>query len=167
MIKPLLFIAVMFFASPLYAARSLAMFSVDSYSQILNGQGNNAFIIVLWSLDCPPCIKELVMLGRLHHDKPGMKLVLISTDEASRSGEINSLLSETGLSEINSWVFSSAPVMSLRYAIDPGWYGELPRSYFFTENHSRRALSGRINEQQLSQWLDINTVVLSSQLSYD
>ena len=47
------------------------------------------------------------------------------------------------------------PVLSRveRYAIDPAWRGELPRSYLFDAAHKRAAHSGLMNETQLRDWL--------------
>ncbi|MFT5164280.1 MAG: hypothetical protein ACI9FJ_002881, partial [Alteromonadaceae bacterium] len=40
-----------------------------------------------------------------------------------------------------------------RYAIDPSWYGELPRSYFYDAAGGRTAKSGLVNNETLKKWL--------------
>jgi len=157
-LKRLLFIAGITFTPLLYASSPVYIFTQDSYKELL-ANNDNAFIMVLWSLDCPPCIEELSMLGDVYHKTDNLNLVLVSTDSLSRMAEINQQLIASGLSAIDSWVFDSIPIPRLRYSIDPGWYGELPRSYFFTKNHSRKALSGRLNAEQIMSWLKNNSQV--------
>jgi len=115
--------------------------------------------MVMWSLDCPPCIKELSMLGSVYKEHPDLNLVLVSTDSISRTDDINLLLKDTGLSDIDSRVFSDASVQHLRYAIDPAWYGELPRSYFHTQNNMRKAISGLLDMNQVVSWLKVNSQI--------
>ena len=41
----------------------------------------------------------------------------------------------------------------LRYGIDPSWFGELPRSYFYDAAHNRLPHSGALNEDHIEAWL--------------
>lgn len=107
--------------------------------------------MVFWSLDCPPCIDELFLLGRFHKQYPQAKLIMVSTDSIQVEDEIKQLMSEHDLHDLEHWVFASDPVQAIRYAIDPNWYGELPRSYFHRHNE-RQAMSGRLDEHRLSTW---------------
>ena len=50
-------------------------------------------------------------------------------------------------------MFAEAVPERLRYAIDPAWGGELPRSYLFDAAHRRQAHSGLLDEAQLKDWL--------------
>ena len=67
--------------------------------------------------------------------------------------EIRAALQRFGLAHIDTWVFADDVPERLRYAIDPAWRGELPRSYLFDAAHRRVAHSGLINEAQLRDWL--------------
>jgi len=149
------------FSVVINASNTPAEFKTDSYQKLLVDK-NQPFLMVMWSLDCPPCIKELTMLGSVYKQYPNLNLVLVSTDSMSRTEDINQLLKDSGLSEIDNRVFSDTSVQHLRYAIDPGWYGELPRSYFHTKNNTRRAVSGLLDASQVVSWLKIN-----SQVSHD
>jgi hypothetical protein len=40
----------------------------------------------------------------------------------------------------------------LRYNIDPAWYGELPRTYFYDATHQVTPLSGKISNSFLDKW---------------
>ncbi|MCW8935049.1 MAG: TlpA family protein disulfide reductase [Gammaproteobacteria bacterium] len=141
------------------ATNKPALFNTDSYSQLIE-EKKHAFLMVMWSLDCPPCIKELSSLGLLYKQNPDLNMVLVSTDSPARIDEINKLLSKFDLLKIDNRVFSTEPVQRLRYSIDPRWYGELPRSYFH-DNHraGRSAVTGILNTDHVLSWLKTNTEV--------
>lgn len=154
--KILVLIAGLFMPLIASAGNMLIPFKTDSYNKLLMNN-DEAFLMVMWSLDCPPCIKELNMLGLLYKKNPNLNLVLVSTDSVSRSSEISGFLKESGLSNLNSWIFSDESGQKLRYSIDPRWYGELPRSYFHNdEGKSRRSVSGLLETDEILAWLNIN-----------
>jgi len=139
------------FISGAHAVQQPSHFKLDSYQQILQQNKQQSFLMVLWSIDCAPCMKELKVLGEFHQQYPQHKLVLVSTDSMSQSNEITQLIAQYGLKNVNQWVFDDS-FQHLRYSIDPGWYGELPRSYFYKQDHSRLAVSGKLHQQQLIQF---------------
>jgi len=154
--KVLLVICSLFFSFVIYASNAPAVFKTDSYQQLVVDK-NPPFLMVMWSLDCPPCIKELSMLGSVYKAHPDLNLVLVSTDSIARADDINQLLKKSGLSSIDSRVFSDASVQHLRYAIDPAWYGELPRSYFHKQDKTRKAISGLLDMNLVVSWLKVNS----------
>jgi len=109
-------------------------------------------MLVLWSLDCPPCYKELAMLAEQTNKNPQLNLVLVSTDTTDDIKEIQQKLSQFGFSHANAWVFENDIAQQLRYEIDPNWYGELPRSYLFDAQHNRQAISGILKPAVLQHW---------------
>ena len=109
--------------------------------------------MVLWSLDCPPCFHELAMLGNLLADYPALNLVLVSTDSPNSRKELLSVINSKGVSSADIWVFSQANASRLRFEVDRVWYGELPRSYFFDDQHNRRAISGVLKREAVVEWL--------------
>ena len=132
------------------AEQQIKYFKTGSYQQIAKQYKNQSFVMVLWSLDCPPCYKELELLAseRKQHD---FNLVLISTDGADATTEVASVLMKYKLQDVDSWLFEEYLAQPLRYEIDPLWYGELPRSYLFNKQHQRQAVSGVLNSSQLSK----------------
>ncbi len=130
------------------------LFFPESLKQI-RAQHPGPFLLVLWSLDCPPCHRELKLLGETLKQNPKLDLVLIATDDQARAEEVETLLARYGLDSAESWIFSSAATMRLRYAIDPGWYGELPRAYFHLPDGQRIGHSGPIEPEQIDAWLKI------------
>jgi hypothetical protein len=79
--------------------------------------------------------------------------VIVSTDTPAEAPEIRAALKRFGLERFDTWVFADGVPERLRYAIDPAWRGELPRSYLFDAAHRREAHSGMLSEAQLKGWL--------------
>lgn len=129
------------------------LFFPASLKQI-RAQHPGPLLMVLWSLDCSSCHRELKLLGATLKENPGLDLVLIATDDRARAEEAESLLVRYGLGNVESWIFGSADTMQLRYAIDPSWYGELPRVYFYLPDGQRIGHSGPLEPEQIKAWLE-------------
>lgn len=136
-------------------------FIQGSFDKILVAKADKPFILSLWSLDCPPCIRELTLWSELHTDYPQIELVLVSTDGTDARPAINALLKKTlsvsAAQKLESWVFADEFVERLRFEIDPKWYGELPRTIFFARDHRRHSVSGLLKRQQIEQWIHRQT----------
>lgn len=128
-------------------------FVQGSFAEIVAAKTGKPFIVSLWSVDCPPCIRELKLWSELRADFPEMVLVMISTDGVDARADINALLHETGNAQPESWVFADEYEERLRFEIDPQWYGELPRTLFFDRDHNRHSVSGLLKREQIEQWL--------------
>lgn len=131
----------------------LRPFLSGSYSEILAQHKQKNFVLVLWSVDCPPCHKELEMLGKLIKQDPELNIVLVSTDIEVESSDIKAILSKYKLNKLESWIFRGESDQALRYEIDRRWYGELPRSYFFKPSGKNEVTSGVLSEKKLIAWL--------------
>ena len=132
---------------------TLNNFEAHSYKTIARQYHGDSFLLVLWSVDCPPCIDELPALARFHHENPKANLVMVSTDSKNQQEDIKSLMEKHGLVDIQQWVFDGDSVQAIRFSIDPLWYGELPRSYFHHDENKRQAKTGRLDEDTLSVWI--------------
>jgi hypothetical protein len=119
-------------------------FNPGSYQQLLSEKANHGFMLVIWSLDCSTCIKDMELLSSIHKSRPELKIVMLSTDEVSASADIQKLLEKYQLADLENWVFASDNTQKLRYEIDPSWYSELPRTYFFSATHQREGVSGAL-----------------------
>ena len=139
------------------AAQEVNVFKTGSYAQLLQQRQNHAFMLVFWSLDCPPCYKELAMLAEETKKQPQLDLVVVSTDNSDDVKEIQQKLTQFGLTHINAWVFKNGRAQQLRYEIDPNWYGELPRSYLFDAQHNRQAISGILRPVVLQRWASLRS----------
>jgi hypothetical protein len=127
----------------------LHAFGISSFAELKTELSGQPFVLSLWSVDCLPCRVELEMLGELKKQDPSFPLVLISTDSIEKREEAIYILEEYALDGIDSWMFADAFVERLRFSIDPGWYGELPRSYFYDKDHSFIAHSGILTREKL------------------
>jgi len=146
-----LLLVMLWIALPVSAGTELQVFDKQAYQSILNQQKQQSFLLVLWSVDCPPCMEELTMLSDFHKQHPDKKIILVSTDSQSQSDEITGLINKFGLTRLPQWVFGNESPQYLRYSIDPMWYGELPRSYFHSED-VRKAVSGKLNRADIVRW---------------
>lgn len=134
---------------------TINLFEKKSYQKILIENKNSPFLIVLWSINCPPCYDELKLLGQYTKMHPQLNIILISTDSPSHIKEVKEVLVETipnigDLQTNKLWIFSDIPSEQLRYTIDPSWYGELPRSYFLNQLNERKAFSGKLTTKILN-----------------
>ncbi|MBM3985748.1 MAG: TlpA family protein disulfide reductase [Planctomycetes bacterium] len=145
--------ALLALATATASADELRPFTGDSLPAIKQQFAGRPFILTLWSLTCHHCVKELQTLGRLARSERGLPLVIVSTDTPAEAREIQAALKRFGLGRFDTWVFDDAVPERLRHAIDPGWRGELPRSYLFDAAHRREAHSGLLGEARLKDWL--------------
>lgn len=129
-------------------------FTADSLAKIRAQYAGRPFILSLWSVrDCSYCIAELTMLGRLAKTRK-LPLVLVATDSPELAPAMQKTLDRLGLAHADSWVFDDAIPERLRHAIDPAWYGELPRTYLYDAQHRREAAVGELSEKRLRDWLE-------------
>lgn len=131
---------------------TLQPYRPGSHTQLLQAHQGRPLLLVFWSLDCPPCRRELAMLGRLARQHTALPLVLVSVDGMAAAPEAVGLLRRHGLETAENWLFDG-PEQRLRFDTDPGWYGELPRSYFLDAEHQRTAHSGVLTREQVLAWL--------------
>lgn len=124
-----------------------------SFEQIPTARTEQPFMLVLWSIDCAPCRHELELLSEARREGLGLPLVLISTDLWDDDEAVTEVLAAYGLQDAENWVFADSNHARLRFEIDPTWYGELPRSYFYDANHARTAFSGSLTREMMADWV--------------
>src|SRR3569623_623551 len=115
-------------------AQATAPFVRGRQQAIVAAQQGRPFVQALWSLDCVHCRDDLALLGRLRKQYPALQVILVATDAAS-------------------WLFADRFVERLRYEIDPQWFGELPRTYFYGADGKRTAVSGKLDARDVEQWI--------------
>jgi thiol-disulfide isomerase/thioredoxin len=128
-------------------------FVAGSMRQIRAAHAGQPFVLALWSLTCTHCGEELAQLGRLARKYPRFKVVLVSIDTPDESAAVTETLARHGLARAESWVFADSYTERLRFEVDRQWHGELPRTYLYTADHATRAISGRLDPQQLEPWI--------------
>lgn len=154
LISSLALITALFLAADILRAEILLNnFGTHSYKTITTQYNDDSFLLVLWSIDCPPCIEELPALAKFHQENPKANLVMVSTDSHNQQEDIKDLIEKHDLAGVQQWVFDGESIQAIRFSIDPLWYGELPRSYFHHEKNKRQARSGRLDKDTLSTWI--------------
>lgn len=127
-----------------HARASMTPFEPGSLEQILVAHQGKPFVLIVWSLDCLYCQASLTALAKEKRLHPQMNIVTLATDpmgDAHTEGLLAARLRGVGLLA-GAWAFGATPPEQLRFAIDPKWHGEMPRSYWFDAQGRRVAYSG-------------------------
>ncbi|MCX7088636.1 MAG: hypothetical protein NTV00_11355 [Methylococcales bacterium] len=124
---------------------SLKTFTHNSYQQLLKTHKNQAFALIIWSINCPICLAEMSVLSELHLRHPSLNLVMLATDDHSAAEQIRLYLEQYELTDLEQWQFITVNNNALRTEIDPNWRGEVPRSYFFDRSGRRTGITGFIS----------------------
>lgn len=104
-------------------------------------------------LRCDYCEPSFAALGDAWR-RTGLDVVTIAADRADdpEAGTlIRKKLAAAGLDR-NIWAFGAAPPEQLRYAIDPKWRGEMPRSYWFDASGNYKAHSGLVTLETVARF---------------
>jgi hypothetical protein len=141
----LLFVLLTSLNTPAQAEPSA--FISGSYRQILTSNANQPFMLVIWSVNCFSCLKDMALLSSIHKAKPELKMIMLAADDLSATEQIQQIMEQNQLTEIESWVYAEKNTQKLQFAIDPKWYGELPRTYFFDKAHHRTGISGVLSKE--------------------
>ncbi|MCK9619765.1 MAG: hypothetical protein M0R47_04435 [Methylobacter sp.] len=122
-------------------------FTSGSYQQILAANANQPFMLVVWSINCPSCLKDMELLSNIHKNRPDLKMIMLAADEPGSTEQIQQILAKNQLTDIESWAYADDNTQKLQFEIDPKWYGELPRTYFFDKAHQRTGVSGVLSKE--------------------
>jgi thiol-disulfide isomerase/thioredoxin len=147
-----LLLALLFAASPLQAAEPKS-FDVASPAAIASAHRGQAYIVVLWSLYCEPCREEMHQWGELQRRHPQVPIHLVSTDGRQELGNVRKYLGTQKLGKVQTWIFADEFTERVRYAVDPAWRGELPRTYLYDAAHRALARSGKLPAREISDWI--------------
>lgn len=146
---------LMLTASLANAAPAIREFQSDSLPQIVSSQKGKPFVLVVWSLDCPYCQASMGTLSQEARKRKDLQVVTLTTDtlgDAQTSALVRKRLKAAGLTS-NAWAFGPVAPEQLRFAIDAGWHGEMPRSYWFNARGERVAHSGVITAAIVNKML--------------
>ena len=149
------------FVSATASASDLRTFEPEGMRIIEKENAGVRFIVAVWSTDCPPCRRELDMLGAFAVTHPHVPIVLLATDPPHNAEVVIQVLSSLQPPGADVWQFGDAGAERLRYAIDPGWRGEMPRAYLYSQDGVRVGVSGPISQDLLEHWLDESSSEMS------
>jgi len=139
------------FSSSIFA---LEPFDEGVFNKIKAKNLNKQWLLILWSVDCPPCFKELELVQKLRAENQLSPVVIINVDDNDESAEQRAeIISQFQLGDLPNYYFKDGLGDVQRYLIDSQWYGELPRSYFIERNGVFHGKSGLLSEKLLINWL--------------
>jgi thiol-disulfide isomerase/thioredoxin len=141
------------------AAQELKPFVKGSMKSLFDARQGKPFIVGFWSLSCAHCRDELVLLGELTRKYPKMEVVLVSTDTPEEGEAVVATLKQASLQRAEAWVFADQFADRLHFEVDRKWRGELPRTYLYDAAHNATAFSGKLDPQQLEQWVRAHPAV--------
>ena len=110
------------------AAERVSVFESASAAQLSASQQGKPFVLVVWSLDCVYCKRNFEAIGKLQAKHRGLRVVTLAMDRPDALPQVQQLLKRVNLTR-NAWMFGNEPQDRLRYAVDPDWMGEMPRTY--------------------------------------
>jgi hypothetical protein len=135
------------------AAPAIEQFETDSLSDVIASQKGKSFILLVWSLDCQYCQASLKTLKEETRKRKDLRIVTLATDsldDPQAAALVQQRLAALGM-DANAWAFGGAPAEQLRYAIDPKWHGEMPRSYWFNARGDKVAHSGVVTPELIAR----------------
>ncbi|HIG40227.1 MAG: TlpA family protein disulfide reductase [bacterium] len=155
LVRPKLFLILFWSLFVLPANADLQSFHSASLDALEKQNLTQAWLLVLWSVDCPPCQKELDMLGKLTAQSGAdLAVELVSTDAVDLTNEVSRALKRHQLDEMRTWQYAARNKTRIQYSIDEQWRGEMPRSYFYQPNGLRCPVSGTLNKDTVLAWFD-------------
>jgi thiol-disulfide isomerase/thioredoxin len=137
------------------APPQLKPFGRGSWQDILRSHAGRPTIVHFWGVTCGPCKVELPLLGGFMRDHSAIDLVTISADlvpdlpDATRT-----MLEKSGLRSAENWIFSDGFVERLRFEIDPGWQGDIPRTMLISREGTITTIEGSAEMTELEKWSD-------------
>ena len=146
-----IFLFFLFF-SHLSFAYEFMPFDMNTRTVIEKRYIDQPLIISFWSIDCPYCIDDLKKLGKALSKNTNVKLITVCVDGKESAKKAERILSQANLPKHEQYQYAEVDEDRLRYNIDPAWYGELPRTYFYDAAHQVTPLSGKISNSFLDKW---------------
>lgn len=115
-----------------------------------------AWLMLVWSVDCPPCFKELAIVKALVHKHKLLPIVIINADDDdSLAGARADVYKEFAIEKLPRFYFQDGQALISRQYIDSSWHGELPRTYFIDAKGKMRGKSGLLKKAHIQQWLSL------------
>ncbi|MBA6232650.1 MULTISPECIES: TlpA family protein disulfide reductase [unclassified Colwellia] len=135
---------------------SLQPISDEALKDLKQRKLGKRWLLVLWSLDCPACFKELKLIQAIQETEKStaLNIVFINTDDnRDIQFERKQILAFYNMQPYENFYFVDGQADKNRYQIDPNWYGELPRSYFVNKAGKFQGKSGLLGEESIKTWL--------------
>lgn len=139
--------------SGIAAAGELRDFDARSPAAIRVALAGRPFILAFWSVTCVPCREELPHWGVWQRQYPAVPIVLVAADAPEDREAVQRVLAGQALGKVATWAFVDDYAERVRWAVDPAWRGEVPRTYFFDAAHRPEVKVGRLDAGFVTAWL--------------
>jgi len=116
-----------------------------------------AFVLAFWSTECEPCRREMALWKSITRKHPKLAVILVATDPPPQKATVQRFLARYDPGPVERWAFADDYSERVRYAVDPAWRGELPRTYFFDARHDAEAQSGLVDPLWIADWISRQT----------
>jgi thiol-disulfide isomerase/thioredoxin len=110
------------------------------------------FVLAFWSVTCEPCRHEMAHWNALRKKYPNIAIVLVATDPPAERATMERFLARYNPGSVERWGFADEFVERVRYAVDPTWRGELPKTYFYDAKHRVTPRTGELDVQWVERW---------------
>jgi thiol-disulfide isomerase/thioredoxin len=142
-------------SAPASEAPQLKPFERGSWNDILRSHAGRPTIVHFWGVTCGPCKVELPQLGEFMKVHSAIDMVTVSADLVPNlAGATRSMLEKSGLQSAENWIFSDGFVERLRFEIDPGWQGDIPRTMLISGDGTITTIEGSAEMADLNRWSD-------------
>lgn len=133
----------------------LSLFERGSWQKIVRAHAGRPTLVHFWGVTCGPCKVELPLLGAFMKGHPAIDIVTISADLVPNLPEPTlAMLQKSDLSTAENWIFNDGFVERLRYEIDPGWQGDIPRTLLIARDGQITTLEGTAEMADIEKWAD-------------
>jgi thiol-disulfide isomerase/thioredoxin len=133
----------------------LKPFERGSWQQLLRSHRGHPTLVQFWGVTCGPCKVELPLLGEFMKGHPAIDVVTVSADLVpDLPGATRSMLQKSGLSAAENWIFSDGFAERLRFEVDPGWQGDIPRTVLISRDGAITTIEGSFEIAELEKWSD-------------
>jgi thiol-disulfide isomerase/thioredoxin len=137
------------------APTQLKPFERGSWNDILRSHAGRPTIVHFWGVTCGPCKVELPLLGEFMKGHSAIDMVTVSADLVpDLPGATRSMLEQSGLQAAENWIFSDGFAERLRFEIDPGWQGDIPRTMLISREGKITTIEGSAEMADLNKWSD-------------
>ena len=110
------------------------------------------YVLSLWSVHCAPCTEEMAVLREMRAKHPGVEIVFVAADPPDEKEHIARYLARNDPGPAKLYRYADDFEERMRYAIDPRWHGELPRSYFVDASGAVETRTGVPDRAWVAEW---------------
>jgi thiol-disulfide isomerase/thioredoxin len=133
-------------------AAELRPFDAKTWETVRAARAGQPFVLAFWSVYCEPCRREMVLWQEMQRKYPGVPVMLVATDAPADQAMVLNFLERHSPGNVELWAFADEFAEAVRFAVDRGWRGELPRTYFFDASHRAEVRSGVPEHGWMDVW---------------